>query len=1089
MRAHLVEVLTETGGNISQTAVRLGVARNTVIARMVRFGLRSSGVAAPARPRRDDGPRRDDAAGARVDTSPRLVPASRSVWEPRRVALLRVDVVDDAGTMDASRALDAVTGKVHAFGGEVAEMGRGALVAAFGLETVEDAPVRAALAALAILKATERARVDGRAPRVKIGVHVAPVLVSQYQGAGIIDLESKRVAWTTIESLVALDAFDTIVVSEGSAPFLERRFELAPASTADPRAVPFRRLVRRERTGFGLAGRPLSPFVGRDHERRLVADRLASAARGQGQVVGIVGEPGVGKSRFVYELTRLDAMRDWRVLGCSGVSHGAMTPFLPVADLVRRYFAIEDVDGPDVIREKVTDAVLSRHEELASCLTPLLSLLDIAVDDPSWSSLDPPRQRQRIQDAAKRLLLGESRIQPLLLVVEDLHWIDAATQAWLDGLVESLPRARLLLLINYRPEYQQRWGSKTYYSQLRLDALPPESAADLVHALLGDDPGLGPLERLLVERGNPFVIEESALALAETGALIGERGAYRLTRSIDTIEVPATVQVILAARIERLAPDDRQLLQTASVIGKDVPVVLLHAVTDAGEDEVQRGLARLRAAEFLYETRLSPDAEYTFKHALTHEVGYGTLRDERRRDLHARIVGAIERVYPDRLTEHVERLAHHARQGELWDKAVTYLHQAGLKALARSVNSEAVSYFEQALVALGYRPTSRAVEEWAIDLRCDLHTALYPLGALDRAIEYLREAEGLARTLDDQRRLARLSVHMCHMLGRAGQPMQAIAVGEDARARAESLEDVPLQVTGQLYLGTACYISGDCRRTEAVMLRVLRLLEPDRTRDRFGLSAFPAVTTRTYLALALADRGEFERGISHGQDGVRLAEELDHPYSLAAMLWGLSYLHMLRGDAGRAIAPLERGLAVSRAWSLTYLSVLFAGALGRASALLGRPEEGLPPLEQALSGFEAMGNRGAQLLFLVYLGEAYVLADRRAAALDFAERAVALTREVGQRGDEATALRLLGEVTARQDPSEHAEGHYREALALAEELEMRPLIAHCHLGLGKLHGRAGARPPAQEHLIIATRMYREMGMTSWLEQAKAERQA
>jgi tetratricopeptide (TPR) repeat protein len=968
--------------------------------------------------------------------------------------------------------------KAQIFGGDVVELGPGVLVAAFGLEAVEDAPVRAALAALAILRATGRARGDGAGPRVKIVVHVAQALVSQRQGAGTIDLQSKRAAWTTIEALVGLDALDTIVVSEASAPFLERRFELV--SAGDASGVPFRRLARRERTGFGLGGRPLSRFVGRDGEIRLVTDRLASAGRGQGQVIGIVGEPGVGKSRFVYELTRLEATRDWRVLGCSGVSYGSTTPFLPIGDLLRRYFAIEDADGHEAIRERVTETILSRHEALKSSLTPLLSLLDIPIDDPSWTNLDPPRQRRRIQDAIKRLVLDESRIQPLLLIVEDLNWIDAETQALLDGLVESLPTAPLLLLVNYRPEYEHRWGSKTYYSQLRLDALPPESAGELLRALLGDDPGLGPLGPLLVERGNPFFIEESVRALVETGALVGEHGAYRLTRPIEAIEVPATVQVILAARIERLAPEDRRLLQTASVIGKDVPVVLLQAVTDAGEDDVQRGLAHLRAAEFLYETRLSPDAEYTFKHALTHEVTYGTLLPDRRIDLHARIVGAIERLYRDRLTGLVERLAHHAVRGELWEQAVTYLRRAGLKASARSANREAVSYFEEALAALAHRPETRETVEQAIDLRFDLQTALYPLGASERIVAYLREAERLARTLGDERRLGQLSVHMCHMRVLAGHPTEAIAFGQNARALSESLGDVPLQVTGNLYLGTAYVGAGDYRRAEDSLLTVLRLLDGQLSREWFGMTGFPAVMARSYLVMISADRGEFEQGIAHGQEGIRLAETLDHPYSLAAVCWALAYLRITKGDFADAMQLLERGLALSREWDLSVSVVRHMGSLGYTHVLLGRTAEGLPLLEHALTAFETMGNQAAQSVFLVDLGDAYVRVDRPEDAFECGGRALSLARECGQRGYEASALRLLGDVTARRDAPEHAERHYRDALTLAEELGMRPLAAHCRLGLGQLLRRTGTREQAQEHLTTAATMYREMDMPFWL---------
>jgi transcriptional regulator with AAA-type ATPase domain/tetratricopeptide (TPR) repeat protein len=1088
MRAHLLQVLTETGGNISQTAVRLGVARNTVLARMARFGLNASTAASPARSRGVGGSRRDAPATAPTDVSPPLVATSRPVWEPRRVALLRVDVGVDAsgGSADTSRALDEMIGKVRTFGGELVELGRGALVAAFGLEAVEDAPVRAALAALAILKAGERAHRDSAGPRVKIVVHVAQVLVSQHQGTATIDLESKRAAWTTIDALVGLDEHDAIVVSEAAAPFLERRFELVSVGAVGTSSLPFRRFTRRERTGFGLGGRPLSPFVGREGEVRLVTDRLASTERGQGQVIGILGEPGVGKSRFVYELTRLDAMHDWRVLGCSGVSYGSTTPFLPTGDLLRRYFVIEDADGHDAIRERVTETIMSRHEELTSYLTPLLSLLDIPVDDPSWKNLDPPQQRQRIQDAVKRLLLRESRIQPVLLIVEDLHWIDGETQALLDELVESLPTARLLLLITYRHEYQHGWGSKTYYSQLRLDALPPERAVELLNALLGDDPGLGPLTRLLVERGNPFFIEESVRALVETGALVGERGAYRLTRPIETIEIPATVQAILAARIERLDANDKQLLQTAAVIGNDVPVVLLRAVADAGEDDVQQGLSRLRAAEFLYETRLSPDAEYVFKHALTQEVAYGTLLEDRRTELHARIVGAIEGRYRDRLTEHVERLAYHAERGELWDKAVTYLHQAGLKDAARAANREAVSHFERALEALAHRPESRETSERAIDLRLDLKTSLFPLGAFERIIECLREAETLARTLDDQRRLGQVYVHLCHVLGIAGRPAEAIAFGRNARALAESLGDVPLEVMASLDLGAVCLWIGDYRRAEEFLLNVVRLLEGEASQERFGLTGFPAVIGRAYLALIFADQGEFEQGIAHGQEGIRLAEAVDHPYSLATVCWCLAYLHVSRGDLRHADALLERGLALARECDLTYFSAGNTGTLGYAYALSGRTAEGLRLLEQAVTAFETMGNRAAQSLFLGYLGETHVLAGRLDDAFECAGRALARARERGQRGDEARALRLLGDVTARRDFPHEAEGHYRDALTIAEELGMRPLAAHCHLGLSKLYRRAGTREQAQEHLTTATTMYREMDMRFWLEHAETE---
>jgi tetratricopeptide (TPR) repeat protein len=352
-----------------------------------------------------------------------------------------------------------------------------------------------------------------------------------------------------------------------------------------------------------------------------------------------------------------------------------------------------------------------------------------------------------------------------------------------------------------------------------------------------------------------------------------------------------------------------------------------------------------------------------------------------------------------------------------------------------------VTCFEQALTALQRLPETRERLEQPIDLRFDLRTALFPLGEFERIFGYLREAEGLARTLDDQRRLGQVFVYLCNNLGMTGHPREAIAFGQSAQAIAESLRDVPLQVTGNLYLGTTCIRTGDYRQAEDLLLTVVQVLEGDLSRERFGLAGFPVVLARGNLTGVFADRGEFQEGIVHGQEGICLAEALDHPYSLAFVCWRLAYLQITRGDLSHALGLLEHGLALSREWNLTYFSVQNTGSLGYVYALSGRIAEGIPLLEHALSATETMGLGAFQPLFLVYLGAAYVLADRLENALEFAGRAVTLTRERGHRGYEAWALRLLGELTARHDSPEHADGHYRDALALAEELGMRPLVA------------------------------------------------
>jgi len=378
-------------------------------------------------------------------------------------------------------------------------------------------------------------------------------------------------------------------------------------------ATPVRRRLQ------AAVARGLTRFVGRDQEMVALMQALVQASRGQGQLVALLGEAGGGKSRLVYEFVHGYATQGWRVLESASVSYGRATPYFPVIDLLKRYAHIDGADDVRTIRAKVTGQVLTLDETLQDTLPALLALLDALPDDSPFLQLVPPQRRQRTLTALKRVLLRESQVQPLLLVFEDLHWIDTETQALLDSLVESLPTAHTLLLVNYRPEYQHGWGSKTYYTQLRLDPLPPVSADEFLQALLGDSPSLRPLTDLLIARteGNPFFLEESVRTLAETRVLVGEPGAYRLAQALPTVQVPATVQAVLAARIDRLPPEAKHLLQTAAVIGTEVPFPLLQALADLPEEALHSGLAHLQAAEFLYEARLFPSRDFTFRHALT----------------------------------------------------------------------------------------------------------------------------------------------------------------------------------------------------------------------------------------------------------------------------------------------------------------------------------------------------------------------------------------------------------------------------------------------------------------------------------------
>jgi tetratricopeptide (TPR) repeat protein len=693
-------------------------------------------------------------------------------------------------------------------------------------------------------------------------------------------------------------------------------------------------------------------------------------------------------------------------------------------------------------------------------------------------------------DALKRLVIRESQVQPLLLVFEDLHWIDAETQALLDSLVESLPTARLLLLVNYRPEYQHGWGSKTYYTQLRLDPLPPTSAEEFLHALLGDDPSLAPLIPLLSTRtgGNPFFLEESVRTLVETGVLVGERRAYRLAQALDSLQVPATVQAVLAARIDRLPPEDKRLLQTAAVLGTEVPWPLLQAIADVPEAALHQGLTRLQAAEFLYEARLFPELEYTFKHALTHEVAYGSLLHEQRRTLHACIVEAIEGLYADRLTDQVERLAHHAVRSQVWNKALAYCRQAGGRAAARSAYREAVVCFEQALVALEHLPDSRAATEQAIDLRLGLRTALNALGgAPGQMLDHLRRAETLAQTLGDPRRLGWVYATMSTNFWVAGEVDRAIVYSQRALSLAATLGDVGLLARAHIHLGQAYYDAGDYPRAVESLEQNVATLQGDLRYERFGTNGSVAASSRAWLSLCHAERGAFTEGLAIAEEGRRIAETANHPFTMIEACYGVSVVSRRQGDAQRAIPVLEQAMGLCQDWHLPIFLPGQTAALGLAYALDGRVAAGLALVEQGAEQAVARGTRRSLALLVTWLSEAYLLAGRLEDARQRAAQAFELARQYTQRGHQAWALWLLGESTARHTFTavEPAAGHYRQALALAEELGMRPLQAHCHRGLGMLYAKLGQQEHAGRELSTAIEMYRTMAMTFWLPQAEA----
>jgi class 3 adenylate cyclase/tetratricopeptide (TPR) repeat protein len=1000
---------------------------------------------------------------------------------------------------------------VHHYEGTVNQVAGDGIMALFGAPLAhEDHAVRACYAAL---RMQERVKSHAEAVfnahdvnlEIRVGLNSGEVVV----GAIGSDLRMDYTAVGRTTHLAArmeqLANPGSILLTSSTFAIVEGFVAVKPLGPIPVKGLPDEVDVY-EVTGTGSARtrlqagarRGLTQFVGRDAELEQLHGVQQLAGNGRGQIIALVAEAGVGKSRLVHEFTHSNRLHGWLVLECAAVSYGKAMSYLPVINLLKDYFEIWDRDDLREIRDKVTGKLLGLDRALEPVLPALLALLDVPLDDPSgdsrqsaaWQALAPTERRQCTLDGVKRLLLREAQEQPLLVIIEDLHWVDGETQALLDALVDSLGAARLLLLVNYRPEYQHGWGNKEFYSQMRLDALPAESTGELLDALLGNDPALAPLKQLLVNRGNPFFLEETVRTLVETKALAGERGQYRLTQQIQAIQIPATVQAVLAARIDRLPSGDKYLLQVASVIGKDVPFALLQTIAELPEAVLRGTLGRLQAAEFVYETGPFPDLEYTFKHALTHEVAYGGLLHERRRDLHARIVGALERLHADRLGEQIERLAHHAVQGQLREKAVEYLRRAGQKAAARSALSDARVWFEQALVVLEGLPDTKAKLEASFEIRYELRHMLFQLGEVRRGLEHLREAEALAERLNDDHRRGRVCAALMHLHSILGELDEALAAGNRALEFAARLGDLRLRIQTTTYLVQVhCYRAEYPRAIELATAN-LATLPADGPHEFFGLPAPPAVYTRIWLVASFAQLGRFAEAVQCGADLLQLAESTQLPFAVGGAYQAMAASYLLRGDWARARPLIEQAIAVFRTRNV---AIVLPGVIATSASVLAQLGEVREALTRLREGDELLDRQVAQGKITQHVSGAYHALARACLVvgrLDDARRLIdrAVEFSGGRPGAMTHALHLLGDIATHTDrfDAETGEAYYRQALALAEPRGMRPLIAHCHLGLGKLHRHTSKREHAREHIITATTMYREMDMGFWLEQAETE---
>lgn len=691
-------------------------------------------------------------------------------------------------------ALKLMMDAVHRYEGYVAQSLGDGIFALFGAPIAhEDHPQRALYAALRMQEEmkryADRLRLEQGVPlQLRVGINTGEVVLRSVRKD---DLHTDYVPVGDSTNLASrLESVATpgsIVVSEATYQLVEGYFACKPLGAAQLKGIN-KPVNIYEVLGVGplrtklqvAARRGLARFVGRQQELAQLRRALERAKAGHGQIVGVMGEPGVGKSRLFYEF-KLLSQKDCLLLETFSVSHGKAYPYLPLIELLNNYFRLAPQDDERQRREKITGRVLTLDRTLEDTLPYFFFLFGVAEPTVALQQMDPQLRRRRTFDAIKQVLLRESLNQPLLLIFEDLHWLDNETQAFLSLLGEGVATTRILLLVNYRPEYQHSWGSKTYYTQLRLDPLGQEDAQELLTALLGESTALRPLKRFILEKteGNPFFMEEMVQALIEQGVVVRD-GEIKLGKPLTGLRIPTTVQGVLAARIDHLPAAEKELPQTLAVIGKEFPLGLLRRVAPQAEEELHRQLFRLQEAEFIYERPAFPEVEYTFKHALTQEVAYNSLLIERRKALHERTAQALETLFHNQLEDHYSELAHHYSHSANTAKSAEYLRLAGQQAVQQSAYTEAITQLNAALTLLKTLPDTPERTQDELTLQITLGTAVMATkgyAALEVGKAYARARE-LCEQVGDSLQLFPVLRGLLHFHLNQGELQKARELGE-----------------------------------------------------------------------------------------------------------------------------------------------------------------------------------------------------------------------------------------------------------------------------------------------------------------------
>jgi len=996
-------------------------------------------------------------------------------------------------------ALKMMIDAARRYDGYVQNTGDG-IFALFGAPVAhEDHPQRALHAALRmqqeIHRYGDRLLQGGGAPiEIRVGVNTGEVVMRPLK-TGDSNTEYAPIGLTTnlASRMQAVARSGSVVVSEATRKLVEGYFQLKSIGPTKVKGISEPVQVY-EVTGLGplrtrlqrSASRGYTKFVGREAEMEAMKNAAEMVKAGHGQIVAVRADPGVGKSRLFYEFKSI-SQTGWTVLEGLSVPYGKASTYLPVLELLSAFFEISRDDDERKRRERILGKVLGLDRSLEDTLPYLYSLYGIADTSDSVAHVDPRIRHRRTQEAIKRVLLRESLNQPLMLIFEDLHWIDSETQALLDLLGDAIARARILLLVNYRPEYRHERDSRSYCTQLRLDPLGRENAEEMLSALLGDGAELAPLKRLIIERteGNPFFMEEIYHALLDEGALV-RNGAIKLVQPLRDLRIPPTVQAILSSRIDRLPAAEKELLQTLAVIGKEQSLDMIRAVTRKSDEQVEPLLSSLQLGEFVYEQPSLGGVEYTFKHALTQEVAYNSLLAHRRRQLHDQTARTLETLYPDHLEDHYSALARHYLLGDDARRAFQYARLAVEQAASRAAYSDALNLIEAALKLVDVLPEDpeRLRTELALrTIESIVGSVLFGFSSHRRELTIRRMCE-LGERLGER---VGGQIHLSNLCFTRGEALRGIEVAGRALELVEGTKDADLLANAHL---SYAYLAGTCGKLREAVVHFDQALEicvrATTTRSFMGFLYRSAISCHSAHALHLL--GRVREAAKLAADGLQYAREANHLWSLGhALAGGAGWLTDLRREADAALA--HGAELITLAEENRFAEWLPWGHFihGRALVELGQVSKGLVEMRIGIAGCQRL-NGVPRLQYLIALhAEATARAGSVEDALTSLSEALTHVEQTGEQVDYAEMLRLRGELLLMRDRSAmaEAENSFRAALEVARAQEAKWWELRASASLARVLRDTNRRDEARAMLTEIYSWFTEGFDTADLKEAKA----